>query len=257
MSHLHFQEAGSGSPLILLHAFPLSSEMWRPQIEALSDGFHVIAPDLPGFGKSPDFESDPSIDHMANAVMALLQQLKITEKIILGGLSMGGYTALAFARLFPESLRALILCDTRAESDDETGKANRNKMIATVESEGTAPIIQQMLPKLLGETSQKEREGVVKTIHDLASQQSASAIANALRALRDRPDASDLLPQITVPTLVIVGEEDTITPTVMAQNLADKIPNAKLEIIPQAGHLSNIEQPELFNRALREFCKAL
>ena len=189
--------------------------------------------------------------------MALLQQLGINEKIILGGLSMGGYTALAFARLFPESLRALILCDTRAEADNAEGKANRNKMIETVESEGAAPIVDQMLPKLLGETTQKERADVVKTIHDLASGQSATAIANALRALRDRPDACDLLPQITVPTLVIVGDEDSITPPSMSQTLADNIPNAQLKIIPQAGHLSNIEQPEIFNRAVREFCKAL
>ena len=257
MSHLNFQEAGSGAPLILLHAFPLSSEMWRPQIDALSSDLRIIAPDLPGFGNSPDFENDASIEHMANAVMALLQQLEITEKIILGGLSMGGYVALAFARLFPESLRALILCDTRAESDTEEGKANRNKMIATAQSEGSAPIVEQMLPKLLGETTQKEHKDTVKTIHKIASQQSATAIANALRALRDRPDSLDLLPQITVPTLVIVGDEDSITPLAMAQTLADNIPNTQLKIAHQAGHLSNIEQPERFNRVVRKFCKTL
>jgi 3-oxoadipate enol-lactonase len=170
---------------------------------------------------------------------------------------MGGYTALAFARLFPESLRALILSDTRAEADTADGKANRNAMISTVESEGIVPIVNQMLPKLLGETSQKERADVVQTVRNLASQQSATAIANALRALRDRPDALDLLPQISVPTLVIVGDEDVLTPPAMSRTLADNIPNAKLEIIPQAGHLSNIEHPELFNRVVREFCTAL
>ncbi len=257
MSHLHFQEAGSGAPLVLLHAFPLSSELWRPQLDNLADELHVIAPELPGFGKSPDFESDSSVEHMANAVMALLQQLNITEKIILGGLSMGGYTALAFARLFPESLRALILCDTRAEADNAEGKANRDKMIATAQSEGAAPIAAQMLPKLLGQTSQNERESVVNTVQNLALQQSPTAIANALRALRDRPDSLDLLGQITVPTLVIVGDEDTITPLAMAQTLADNIPQAQLKIIPQAGHLSNIEQPEEFNRAIRKFCRNL
>lgn len=257
MSHLHFQEAGSGSPLVWLHAFPLSSELWRPQLNGLTDEFRIIAPDLPGFGNSPDFESDPSVEHMANAVMALLTQLGIKEKIILGGLSMGGYTALAFARLFPESLRALILCDTRAEADNAEGKANRDKMIATAQNEGAAPIVEQMLPKLLGETSQEERDGVVQTVRTLASQQSATAIANALRALRDRPDSLDLLPQITVPTLVIVGDEDTITPPSMSQTLAAKIPNSRLETIAQAGHLSNIEQPEIFNRIVRDFCKTL
>lgn len=261
MSNLHFQEVGQGdtqnAPLVLLHAFPLPSELWRSQLETLSQEFRVIAPDLPGFGNSPDFADDPSIDHMANSVMALLQQLHIEEPIILGGLSMGGYTALAFARLFPESLRALILCDTRAEADTNEGKAGRDKMIALAESEGAMPVIEQMLPKLLGETTQKERAEVVQTVRALASQQSPKAIINALRALRDRSDSLDLLPQITVPTLVIVGEEDSITPVSMSQTLADKIPGAKLEIIPQAGHLSNIEQPEIFNRIVLDFCKSL
>lgn len=257
MSHLHFQEAGSGTPLILLHAFPLNRAMWSDQIAALSSDFHVIAPDLPGCGQSPGFESDPSIEHMANAVMALLTQLKIEEKVILGGLSMGGYTALAFARLFPESLRALILCDTRAEADTPEGKQGRDKMIATAQSEGSAPIIDQMVPKLLGETSLNGREDVVKTVQRIAARQSPIGIANALRALRDRPDSLDLLPQITVPTLVVVGEEDSITPLSMAQNLADNIPDTLLEIIPQAGHLSNLEQPEIFNEAMLKFCKAL
>jgi pimeloyl-ACP methyl ester carboxylesterase len=257
MSNLHFQEAGQGTPLILLHAFPLSSELWRPQLETLSNDFRVIAPDLPGFGNSPDFVEDASVDHMANSVMALLQQLKIEEPIILGGLSMGGYTALAFARLFPESLRALILCDTRAEADTEEGKAGRDKTIALAQSQGARPIVEQMLPKLLGETSQKERVNMMESVRTLALQQSPTGIANALRALRDRPDSLDLLPQINVPTLVIVGEEDTITPVSMAQTLANKIPNARLEIIPQAGHLSNIEQPEVFNRIVCDFCQSL
>ena len=189
--------------------------------------------------------------------MALLQQLHIEEPIILGGLSMGGYTALAFARLFPESLRALILCDTRAEADTEEGKAGRDKMIALAQSQGATPIVEQMLPKLLGETSQKERVNVMESVRTLALQQTPTGIVNALRALRDRPDSLDLLPQINVPVLVVVGEEDTITPVSMSQTLVDEIPNARLEIIPKAGHLSNIEQPEVFNRIVCDFCRSL
>lgn len=254
---LHFQEAGQGTPLILLHAFPLSSDLWRPQIETLSSNFRVIAPDLPGFGASPDFDGDPSVDHIANAVMALIEHLGIKEPVILGGLSMGGYTALAFARLFPESLRALILCDTRAEADTPEGKANRDKLIALVGNEGGGAVIEQMAPKLLGETSKNSRPEVVETAAQLGKAQTDLAIANALRALRDRPASLDLLPQIQVPTLVIVGDEDGITPLDAAQTLANNIPNAKLEVIPQAGHLSNIEQPENFNRIVREFGQSL
>jgi len=250
---LHFQEAGQGTPVILLHAFPLSSELWQPQMAAVPDGFRFIAPDLPGFGASPGFDEDPSIEHIANAVAGMLEHLGLRQPVILGGLSMGGYAALAFARLFPEWLRALILADTRAEADTPEGKQGRDKMIALAESEGAPAVVEQMLPKLLGETTQRERADVADTVRGIAAKQSATAIANALRALRDRPAALDLLPQIQVPALVVVGDEDTLTPPDMARTLASNIPNAKLEIIPRAGHLSNIEQPEEFNRALRDF----
>lgn len=253
---LHFQEAGRGTPLVLLHAFPLSSELWRPQLEALQDEFRVVAPDLPGFGSSPDFESLPGIEQAATSVMALLQSLKI-ERCVLGGLSMGGYTALSFARLFPEALCGLILADTRAEADTEEAKANRNKMIALVESEGGAPVVEQMLSKLLGETTQKQNPTVVEAVRQIGLSQSPSAIANALRALRDRNDSLDLLPQISVPALVIVGDEDVLTPPAAARTLAGNIPDAQLCIIPQAGHLSNREQPEPFNAAVRDFIRAV
>jgi pimeloyl-ACP methyl ester carboxylesterase len=130
-------------------------------------------------------------------------------------------------------------------------------MIVLAEKEGAGPVVEQMLPKLLGETTQKERADVMETVRNLALQQTPTAIANALRALRDRPDSLNLLPQIKVPTLVVVGAEDTITPVSMAQTLADNIPNAKLEIIPQAGHLSNIEQSEIFNRVVLDFARGL
>ena len=254
---LHFQQSGQGTPLVLLHAFPLSSELWRPQLETLSDELRVIAPDLPGFGASPDFEGTPSVEIMAQSVMALLEHLNLNEPVILGGLSMGGYAALAFARLFPASLRALILCDTRAEADTPEGKANRDKLIALAQSEGGAAVVEQMTPKLLGESTQNSRPDVGKTVKQLGLAQSDAAIANALRALRDRADSLDLLPQIQVPTLVIVGEEDGITPLTAAQTMAQNIRGAKLVVIPQAGHLSNIEQPEIFNGAVRDFVREL
>lgn len=246
---LHFQEAGQGTPLVLLHAFPLSSEMWRPQLDAFSNEFRVIAPDL--------LDGSCSIDDMAIAVMALLEELDLRESVILGGLSMGGYTALAFARLFPKKLRALILCDTRAEADSEEAKANRDKMLALGESEGSAAIVEQMAPKLLGETTKNTKASLVEDVRELGLRQSPAAIASALRALRDRAESLDLLPQIQVPTLVIVGDEDTITPLAAAQTLAQNIHGAKLVVIPQSGHLSNIEQPEIFNSAVRDFLRRL
>lgn len=244
---LHFQEAGQGTPLVLLHAFPLAGEMWRSQLDALSDEFRVIVPDL--------LDGSFSIDDMAYAVMALLENLNLREPIILGGLSMGGYTSLSFARHFPQRLRALILCDTRAEADTEEAKANRDKMIALAEKEGSAAVVEQMIPKLLGETTKSTKATIVEEVRGIGLRQSPAAIASALRALRDRRDSLDVLPQIKVPTLVVVGEEDSITPLSAAQTLAQGIANAKLEIIAQAGHLSNIEQPDAFNGAVRNFIR--
>jgi 3-oxoadipate enol-lactonase len=242
----------STTTLVLLHGFPLSRDMWRPQMEALSDAFRVLAPDLPGFGSAASTPT-PSIDGMADAVARFLDAQGVTDPVALGGLSMGGYVALAFARKYPQRLRALILADTRAEPDDAAGKANRDKMIAFAGEHPAADVIEQMLPKLVCEETRTQRPEVVAELRRIGSAQPTAGIIAALQALRDRPDAGPLLGSIAVPTLVIVGAEDALTPPAMSQNLAAHIPGAKLVTIAGAGHMSNLEKPREFNDALRQF----
>jgi 3-oxoadipate enol-lactonase len=228
------------SPVVLLHAFPLSSAMWQPQIEALGQQYRIVTPDLRGFGSRAG--ETGSIAEMADDVAGL-----IAEPVVLGGLSMGGYVALAFARKYPEKLRALILADTKAEADDATGKANRDKMIAFAETHTARDVIDSVMPKMAIQPH------AIEQIRAIASAQPIAGIVNAVRAMRDRPDSTDLLPAIRVPTLVLVGSADALTPPPLAQALAGRIAGARLEVIPGAGHISNLENPAAFNRAVQSF----
>lgn len=247
-----YDSAGSLKPLVLLHGFPLSRAMWRPQVDRLGNRFRVVAPDLPGFGETARFASKPSIDGMAIAVAELLDALSITEPVALGGLSMGGYVALAFARRFPDRLRALILADTRAEPDDSAGKTNRDKMIAFAGDHSAADVIDQMMPKMLSEKTRTHRPEVVAEVRRIAAAQSIPGIIDALNALRDRPDARAGLDKVGVPTLVLVGAEDALTPPGLSQSLAVGV-RGTIEIISGAGHLSNMEQPDVFNETVGRF----
>ena len=243
-------------PLVLLHAFPLNSDMWKPQVDALSKDFRIFTPDLPGFGRMTVADQS-SIDGMADAVARYLDGQGVTAPVALGGLSMGGYVALAFARKYPQRLKALILADTRSEPDDDAGKANRDKMIAFANDHTAADVIEQMLPKMLSDETRTQRPEVVAEVRRIAAVQSTAGIIAALKALRDRPDAGPSLGKIAVPTLVIVGSDDALTPPAMSQSLAGRIAGAKLVTIPGAGHLSNLEKPAEFTAALRQFLLAI
>jgi pimeloyl-ACP methyl ester carboxylesterase len=246
-----YDDTGSGTPLVLLHAFPLDRGMWRPQVAALRETARVIAIDLPGFGESspaPEF----TIEGAADAVAELLGELKIPKAVVCG-LSMGGYVALALARRHTERLAALILADTRAGIDDSQAKAARDKSISTVREQGSAALFEGMLPKVLSEPTRREKPEVVEFLKAVAGRQQAEGVAAALAAMRDRPDANAGLKNIAVPTLVLVGEADTVTPGLSAANLAAQIRGSKLVNIPGAGHLSNVENPAAFNAAVREF----
>lgn len=248
-----YDDAGAGSTLVFLHGFPLSREMWRPQIDALSRGFRVFAPDLRGFGGTTGFTETPSIEGMAEGVAQFLEALEITSPVALCGLSMGGYVALAFVRKYPQRVRALILADTRAEADDEAGKANRNKMMAFAKEHSAAAVIDQMMPKMFTDTTLSARPEIVAELRRIAAEQSVPAIVHAVQAMRDRPDSTPFLEAIAAPTLVIVGGEDAITPPAMSENLARRISGAKLVTIPGAGHMSNLERTSEFNEAIRSF----
>lgn len=242
-------DVGQGPVVVLLHAFPLARSMWRPQIDTLRDAYRLIVPDLPGFGDSP-LPASSTIDGYADALADLLDDKDIHSPAIVGGLSMGGYVALAFARRHSHRLAGLVLADTRAEADDATTRANRDKMIAQARSGPASAILESMLPKLLAAHASPE---LAQTVRELGSAQKPATLAAALAALRDRPDATPGLASIRVPTLVIVGQDDVVTPPELARKLASGIPGAKLATIDKAGHLASLEQPGPFNDVLMAF----
>jgi 3-oxoadipate enol-lactonase len=248
---LRFDRLGSGVPLVLLHAFPLSRLMWEPQ-RVLADSCEWIVPDLPGFGESA-LDATVSIEGMADAVA----KLPVDQSMILGGCSMGGYVALAFARKYPDRLRGLVLIDTKPEPDDETARAKRNQMIDSADSLTAFAVIEGMIPKALGPTTRKSRPETVEQFRKLGSSQPVAGIIAAQRAMRDRADSQPFLAEIRVPTLVIVGEEDEIAPPEGAKRMADRIPGSELCIIPNSGHLPNWEEPVRFNAVLGSFVNRL
>ena len=245
--------ANAGKPvLVWLHAFPQDRTMWEPQRQHFAASHRVIVPDLPGFGDSA-FNEGWTIDSAADVVAELLVALQITEQVVVGGLSMGGYAALAFARRYAEKLKGLILADTKADGDDETAKAGREKTIALALEKGSAGVIEAMLPRLLGATTQEKSPETIAQVRSIAGKQSAHGVIAGLKALRDRPDATPGLKQIAVPTLVIVGAEDLVTPIAKAEVLANEIPGAKLAILQGVGHLSNLEDSMSFNAVVETF----
>jgi len=237
--------------LVLLHAFPLDREMWRPQLAGLVGAANIVALDLPGFGAAAvdeHFNVDSAADRVAAAT---------TGPIVLGGLSMGGYVALAFARRHPDRLAGLVLADTRADPDDVASRTNRDRMIDLVREFGPAKVYEAMIPKLVAAETLDGRPEVIAELKRIARRQSAAGMIGGLKALRDRPDATPGLAKIAVPTLILVGEHDSLTPPSVAEGMARMIPNSRLVVILGAGHLSNLENPAAFNAAIAEFLATL
>ena len=252
----HYTEKGSGRPpLVLVHGFPLDSRMWESQVNSLSDRWRVIAPDLRGFGQSKA-ESAFTLESLADDIHVFLEQL-VAKPCVLAGLSMGGYVALAYAKKYAKDLRGLILVDTKAEADTPQAKEARAKMIELARTQGAAAVAEQMLPKMLAPGTQQSRPEVVRSLRRLMEECNPQTIEYALLAMRDRPDRSGELASIEVPTLVIVGDADAITPPEGAEKMAKSIPGAKLEIIRGAGHMAPMEQPEQVNRAMERFITGL
>ena len=193
MPTLSLAEAGQGSPLVLIHAFPLDRRMWQAQVDAFADRYRVLTPDVFGFGTSPLQEEGWTMESMADALAETLDERGIRDGVILGGLSMGGYISLAFAKRYPERLRGLILADTRADADTAEMKTTRNETIEFVKGSSAAALIEKQLPKMLGPETLAHRPGVVARVRQLAAKQTVPAVVAALQALRDRPDSTESL----------------------------------------------------------------
>jgi 3-oxoadipate enol-lactonase len=242
--------------VILLHAFPLSAEMWSHQIDNLADnGYAVLAPNAFGINDSPS-KSTWTFSDYADALNDLMRSLEIARATLVG-ISMGGYKAFAFWKKYPDKVRSLVLCATRAEADTPEAKKTRYEFIDAVLKHGNEEAISRMLPKLLGATSHQSRPEVVKRVESIIRRQSPEAISETLKALATREDATSLLPSITVPTLVIAGAEDALMNESVLKIIHDGIKNSQMKVIQGAGHLPNLEQPDIFNFYLLEHLHTL
>lgn len=245
-------ESGTGEPLVLLHAFPLNRRMWDPQVRALCAGRRIITPDYPGFGRSPRPCAQPDMRHYAEGVCGLLDSLGL-ERVALGGLSMGGYVALAFMRLFPERVSSLILANTRPDADPEEVRETRRELARRVTEEGVGILPGLQMERLLSGRTLQEKPEVVEWVRGMILESSPDGVVAALGTMKDRPDSTAGLGEIHVPTLVIAGEEDELSTPEIMEEMSQKIPDSSYAVLPNAGHLSNLEAPEEFNAALSGF----
>ncbi|MFO7768036.1 MAG: alpha/beta fold hydrolase [bacterium] len=246
---------GEGRPgLLLVHGFPFDHRQWGPQIEALSGVTAVAAPDLRGLGASegPGEASGYSMDRYARDLVGVLDGLG-WEEAVFAGLSMGGYIALAFHRLFPRRLAGLVLMDTHPYPDSEEGRAGRKENQKRVRSDGPDALVDEMVERVLGPTTLGERPHIVSMVRSMISEQPAGGVIGALEAMAGRPSSVADLAGVGVPSLVMVGSEDTLTTPVQVQGMAAKIPGARFREIRAAGHLVSLEAPEAVNEALRSF----
>ncbi len=238
--------------VVALHAFPLRSAMWQPQIDFLVErGHRVVAPDLAGFGTSDLPAGGASIDDYGDDVVAVLNELN-EDRVVMLGLSMGGYVALSVAVRHPERLRGLVLADTRAQGDSPEVARRRTAQQQQLATEGTERLRTALVAGMVGATTSADKPELVQRVHDLADSPASAWIA-ALEALKLRPDRTAFLETICVPTLVVVGDEDRISPPAEVEQWQPMIADSTLVVLPRAGHLSNLEAAPEFNAALSSF----
>lgn len=258
-ANLHWEAAGpagasaAGRAVLFIHGFPFHSGLWAAQLEAVPAGWLALAPDLRGFGRSqPGHQTRYTMDVFARDLIGLLDHLAI-QRIAVCGLSMGGYIAFELLRQAPGRVAALVLSDTRARADDDAGRAARHRAAAGARSGELPALLASLLERLLSPVSRESRPRTVERLREIMQATSPESFARAATGMAERPDSSELLPQIRVPTLVVVGADDTVTPPTEARSMVDAIPGAGLEVIAEAGHVPCLERPATFNRAVYGF----
>lgn len=249
---MYYTEHGHGLPIVFIHGFPLSHRMWEPQLLALPDYFRRIAYDVRGHGESECGDGQYTLEWFVDDLFALLDELHI-EKTIVCGLSMGGYIALRAMQRAPGRFWGAVLCDTRSTADDNMGKIYRSTLLHQVKNEGAAVFARHFVPNLFAPATQQHNPSLVQMMQDVASLHSPTGVAGALLALAGRTDTTDFLAKVHIPTLIMVGEHDTITPVAASLAMQSHIANAEMHVIPNAGHLSNLENPVVFNEKLLDF----
>jgi pimeloyl-ACP methyl ester carboxylesterase len=245
---------GAGTPLVLVHGFPLDRRIWAAQARGLADLARVIVPDLPGFGESPAASGATSMDTYAGSVAGLLGALGV-ERAVIGGVSMGGYVAMAFHRRFAHRVQGLVFVATRAGPDSSEGRTARDAAAALARTEGVGAVAAQMIGRMLTPETARADPALRSSLLELMSAQAVEGVVAALAAMRDRPDSAPSNERIAVPTLVVCGAKDTLIPPKESEAIRDGVRGSRLTTIADAAHLPNYEQPEAFNRAVREFLK--
>lgn len=254
---LHYRSmptSTSAPVLVLVHAYPMGTAMWEPQMHAVP-GFRIVAPSMPGFEGRPLLR-ERSMDAYARDLLQVLDDMRI-DRAVFGGLSMGGYALFGVLRQAPERVAGLILADTRTSEDDGPRRAARERSITLARASGPPAIADEMLPAILGATTHARRPEVVAQVRGLIERQPRETIAAALEAMMNRPDSTADLAKVKVPTLIVVGEEDTVTPLSDAEHMRRTVAGSTLVTIPAAGHMANLEAPEAFNDAIREFLRGI
>jgi len=249
---LHYVESGRGTPLVVVHGFPLDHTMWQGQLDALSDRFRVIAPDLRGFGQSGVTPGLVTMPRMADDLAQLLDGLSITEPIVLCGLSMGGYVAWQFGLRYRERLAKLILCDTKAVGDTPEAAANRIGLADRVQREGPGFIAETMLPKLFAPATIESKAPCVEATRQVILRTNPKGIAAASRGMAQRPDVTPWLSKFDMPALVLCGQHDVISTPAEMRGFAQQMPQARFVEVAGAGHMSPLERPAEVNAAIRE-----
>lgn len=243
-------------PVVFIHGFPFSHQMWRPQFEALPSGIRAIGYDLLGMGASDPGDGQFTIEGHVDDLIALLDRLSL-EKAVLVGLSMGGYIALRAMERHPERVLAAVLSDTRSEADANEAKLKRAAQIKEVKEKGAAVFAEGFLQAVFAAESFELRPEAVALIRNIIEATSPKNIAGTLLALAARTDTTSSLQKIQVPVLILVGEKDQITPPDAARAMHQGIRASRMEILPEAGHMSNLENPEAFNRHLFDFLRSV
>jgi 3-oxoadipate enol-lactonase len=246
----------TGRPIVLIHGFPFSHEMWIPQISLLTKSYRVIAYDVRGLGKSSVGDAQYTFEYLVDDLIGLLDRLDI-EKAVLCGLSMGGYIALRAAERNPERLSGLILADTQARADSNEAKLKRTAAIIAVKTNGLGAYAEVFMKTAFAKQSFTEKTDAVDAIRRVIESNSAAGITNALVALATRTDTTESLRNIEVPTLILVGEYDELTPPSVSQELHQRIPKSELHVVSRAAHMSNLENAEEFNAYVLNFLSSL
>ncbi len=249
-----YEEHGSGEPLVLIHAFPLSRKMWAPQIKAFTgENVRLILPDLPGFGESPLPPDGVSLEEMARGIAELLDELGI-EKAVIGGLSMGGYVTFNLLRIRHDLFKGAVFCDTTSSADTDEKRAGRLATVEKMKVAGMRVLIDEMLPNLIGEYTKANNGELVSELEQAFARTDPDGAIAAMRAMADRKDHTEMLSEIDVPTLFIVGDQDKLTDAGIAEKMHAAVKGSEIAVLENAGHYTNLEQPERFNDALLSFC---